>query len=68
MFRIVAKWIQLSPISLASDGGDLEYVVDPIQQNPPVLQYDVENDTFEQVAETLIEFVVALETSETKSS
>ncbi len=54
--------------AIASDGGELEYVVDPIQQNPPVLQYDVENDTFEQVAETLIEFVDAVKSSQTKSS
>jgi hypothetical protein len=47
----------LGLLTIASDGGDLSYAVDPKLANPPVVEYDAETRIFTTVASTPAEFV-----------
>ena len=47
----------LGLLTIASDGGDPSYAVDPKLANPPVVEYDAETRSFTTGASTLSEFV-----------
>lgn len=43
---------QIDPrfMPIASDGGDLEYFVDPSGEDPPLMQFDAEDNTWKELA------------------